>query len=161
MRLYEFAGKTLNDILLELNRREFLRGLAATGIIGGTGATAIVGSPFTNTKKNEEDPQKTRMSLERERKQDIETCKKNGEHYYKSIGSWPYLSNGMPAAGTIQGRCERQPKTAFSTPSPKKSKVENEIKRNEVRKQFANDPDLIKSLEQIWKDEDAGKYEVK
>jgi hypothetical protein len=33
-----------------------------------------------------------------------------------------------------------------------------EAKRNEVRRKYANNPELLKSLEKVWKDEDAGKY---
>ena len=54
MRLYEFTGKTIEEMLAEIDRRGFLKGLGAAAISGTVGAFASQAQAAQNKDKKEE-----------------------------------------------------------------------------------------------------------
>ena len=66
-----------------------------------------------------------------------------------SNSQWTQFVRGSSAHGIFKSVCSG----SYDNNIDKKK-----FNRDRVRRQYANNPEMLKSLEKIWKDEDAGKY---
>jgi hypothetical protein len=85
----------------------------------------------------------------------VKKCTENGIAYFKDIGSYPTLTSSIYAGRSAdleaETRCKRT-LTAFPNPEPF---CIDYATQNRVRRDYANDPELLRTLEQIWADNES------
>ena len=108
------------DQLDEISRRGFLKGAGVVTALGGAGMM------WSDVKNGREQFLKIKkghsigdvvdiMGKDSPLGPKVETpdCNKQGEEYFKIIGSWPHLRDGRKASDVISQRCSKAPTTAF------------------------------------------------
>ena len=95
-------------------------------------------------------------SFKEQRETQVSRCIGYGVAYFKEIDAYPKLHDGRSADVVAKERCERQPATAFTEPKPF---CIDYAKRDQIRKEQASNPKLLKALEQTWKEQEE-KYPV-